>query len=520
VEVFGTFSGLKLNKDKTEAMWLGSNRNCKYKPLGIKWPDGPLKMLGIYLSYDQDVCKQKNFKDKLLKMKSIINMWRGRNLTMIGRAQIIKTFIISQLLFVSSALDVPDDIIKEVDNMIFQFIWNGKKAKIRRSILKKNIAEGGLKIPDFETMVNTSRIKWVSRLFAESETLWSVFLSIYLNKSGIHLNPLLFANYNIKSLKIKPGTLPNFYQKMLKIWSEVGDNTHDKHTFLWYNKDILLQNKSCFYEDLFQAGVWHVYDLYNEQGNVLPFSTFVNRGVKKTSMIRWMGLVKNTCTRQDTMNGYDGRNDDTYQPLITLKDAKVPLKKCSSSIVYMELLKQKIGSDICIPRVNKYLELDNVANWTKAYLRANRHPLDTRTKEFQFKFLHDILVNRYWLKKWGITADEQCQICKSSSDNLMHVYWECPSTRLFWSDFVVWCEMKMGGTIDFKIGDVFLGCDDETIHSLLLIAKRHIYCKRLHDEPPQFATFLVCVKTTRNTELYIARQNNTMDRFLSKWQNI
>ena len=49
IEYFGRFSGLKLNLEKTEALWLGSVKNCKRQPLGIKWPSKPIKALGCLL---------------------------------------------------------------------------------------------------------------------------------------------------------------------------------------------------------------------------------------------------------------------------------------------------------------------------------------------------------------------------------------------------------------------------------------------------------------------------------------
>ena len=36
VKEFGLFSGLNMNKEKTEAIWLGANRESNRKPLGIK----------------------------------------------------------------------------------------------------------------------------------------------------------------------------------------------------------------------------------------------------------------------------------------------------------------------------------------------------------------------------------------------------------------------------------------------------------------------------------------------------
>lgn len=104
VEDFGIFSGLKLNKDKTEGLWIGSNKNEQSQPLGISWPKDPIKILGIYMSYDEQKNNELNFENKIKKCKQVINIWHMRNLTLIGRIQIIKTFIMSQFSYVTSVI--------------------------------------------------------------------------------------------------------------------------------------------------------------------------------------------------------------------------------------------------------------------------------------------------------------------------------------------------------------------------------------------------------------------------------
>ena len=50
---FGNISGLRLNKEKTQAMWLGTWADRKEKPLGLKLARGPTRFLGTHLSYDK-----------------------------------------------------------------------------------------------------------------------------------------------------------------------------------------------------------------------------------------------------------------------------------------------------------------------------------------------------------------------------------------------------------------------------------------------------------------------------------
>ena len=60
---FEQYAGLKLNKQKTEAMWIGKNLNNRETPLGIKWVKG-VHSLGFFFSYDTDLVVQKNFMDR------------------------------------------------------------------------------------------------------------------------------------------------------------------------------------------------------------------------------------------------------------------------------------------------------------------------------------------------------------------------------------------------------------------------------------------------------------------------
>ena len=46
---FKKLSGLEVNPAKTEGMRIGSSRENKTKPLGIKWPNEPIKALGVLI---------------------------------------------------------------------------------------------------------------------------------------------------------------------------------------------------------------------------------------------------------------------------------------------------------------------------------------------------------------------------------------------------------------------------------------------------------------------------------------
>ena len=206
------------------AKWLGSKRNSVEKTLLISWPDNPIKIVGICFSYDEQECNTLNFESKINKIRRIIYQWRERDLTLIGRIQIIKTFIISQFQHIISVIDIPEFYIKQIETIIYNFVWNGKRDKIKRSTLRKRKELGSLKAPDFRCIIQAAKLKWLFMLLNPDGEPWK---SLCIN---------LFSKMNIDikvSLKcpscftiIKNSKIPDFYKDALKTWDMLLDGMH------------------------------------------------------------------------------------------------------------------------------------------------------------------------------------------------------------------------------------------------------------------------------------------------------
>ena len=95
---FGRIAGLSLSVTKTKALWLGKWKGNKNKPLDLKLFHSPVKILGIYFSYNIKENNEFNFDKKIQKLQAKLNMWSSRDLTIFGRAMLIKTEGISQLI--------------------------------------------------------------------------------------------------------------------------------------------------------------------------------------------------------------------------------------------------------------------------------------------------------------------------------------------------------------------------------------------------------------------------------------
>lgn len=516
VHEFGQYSGLSLNKDKTEAMWLGNCRNSPSKPLNITWPNKPLKILGVHMSYDKEACYNLNFEQKIDKAKRIINMWHMRNLTLYGKAQIIKTFIISQFMFISSVIDTPKKAMKDISKIIFNFIWKNKTERIRRTVLVNEVEMGGLKIPDFETMVATARYKWLKRLEMDehTESPWRLILESYLRNLDIPLNVLLHSNYSVDTLGTKLKSVPRFYLEMLRTWSETGNTTRaDKNNCIWYNRNVCINGKSVFYPEFLQAGIWYICDLYNEDGTVVPFNTWVSRGLRKLNLIKWSGLVQKT---RKILKHVEKTIDVNERTELSISN-KGAINKLTSNIIYKELLCKKLGRNVVVPKISNHLENTTTVEWSRIYTRAHKIPTSTKCKDFQYRFLHDILCNKYWLHKWGIEESPSCTYCKKESENLKHMFWTCEQSQSFWKNVIEWLKTKQGKPT-INIESVLLGanCDDVLYH-LIVLAKMYLYSKRIHDENYTLIGYKMYLKYTKEIEFQIAKERNRVDMWTEKW---
>ena len=285
---FETCSGLKINVEKTEAMWLGRSRFSNKTPLNLKWTNTAIKILGIYFTYDETEILNLNYNDKLKDLERTLNLWKMRGLTLIGRI-LVKTLGISKFTYVASVTEINKDIIKQVNKLIYNFIWKGKKPRIKKRTLIGNYEDGGLKAPDFETIYHSQRAFWIKRYLDSNEAYWKETLNHYLKKHGGSL--ITHCNFDINSGDI---VLPKFYQESFKYWSKLLKCIKYRQTpmsqFIWNNKAVIIDQRCIYYADFMEAGIWTFGDLY-ENGNLIPFETWNKRGIKSSRYMAWQGIV-------------------------------------------------------------------------------------------------------------------------------------------------------------------------------------------------------------------------------------
>ena len=108
-----------MNRNKTEAMWLGSKTYCTDEYYDIKWKLR-VKILGIYFS---NSIPAPEIDDKWLprieNIQRTIVTWPKRNCSIMGKICIVKSLLLPQIIFAMQALVAPADIIKSSTHWVF-----------------------------------------------------------------------------------------------------------------------------------------------------------------------------------------------------------------------------------------------------------------------------------------------------------------------------------------------------------------------------------------------------------------
>ena len=97
-----------------------------------------------------------------IKIKKLVKTWNNRYLTPLGKITVIKTNLISQSVHLLSSLPRLESFLKTLNTILYNFLWNRKPDKIRRSTTALSHMQGGMKmikIHHFDKALKTSWIK-------------------------------------------------------------------------------------------------------------------------------------------------------------------------------------------------------------------------------------------------------------------------------------------------------------------------------------------------------------------------
>ena len=444
VLTFGKYAGLELNYGKTKILPLNIDINETNCINNLEWTHEPITYLGVVLCINESDFNCLNWSVKIDKIKRIIALWRMRNLTYYGKVVIVKLLLISQLIYLATCYKIPDKHIKELNKIIFSFLWNSKKEKVKRVVVMNSVLQGGLGMIDIESRMKSLKLSWLPKILNNDMKPWEYISRFWLNRIG---GVPLCLHYNCSAANMislcKKHELPPFYVDLLSTWAEthyvnflqVKDVPNE---IIWNNTNIMHMNETLYFKNWVENGILYAKQLIengswknHEQIHEIMRSSsllisFQYGKIKKAFPKVW---IEQICDRLMIQRTHDSlHNLEMFQ--INTGDS-IRLVSVTTKQFYSLLLDAKK----CELEVKYYwqnkLNIPEQFDWNVLLNFRFGKLFNNNIKQYSFKLLHRLLPFKENLVKWKIASDMTCKKC-NEVETIAHVLVYCPDIKSYW----------------------------------------------------------------------------------------
>jgi len=276
---FSECTGLRANLDKTHLIWIGSKKGCGEELLPDKkfiWiHNGKFKLLGIQFDLFAIDKTLQNLSNAVMKIKQVLKDWTYRNLSLLGKITVIKSLALPILVHPLSVLQHPSsESLKEIENIFFNFLWNGKRDRIKRDVLINDFSEGGLKMVHIESFSKSIKMPWLHKLLDPlNHSKWKTLLLDTLQKYGG--DKTFLGGKDIVSCVAKK--LNPFWRDVLINYASLLDSEPQTSEdilsqSIWFNSKIQVNNRYVFLQRWCNNGVFYIHDLLNSNDAIMSFT--------------------------------------------------------------------------------------------------------------------------------------------------------------------------------------------------------------------------------------------------------
>ena len=172
-EEFRTFSSLKQNLQKSEACWIGASRFSTNTSTNYIWANlvnDKIRILETYISYNKQLAHQCNFVNVTTDTENILSIWRLQRLSLAGRIQVFKALALSKAVFICTMKPYSKKFVDDLNVIEKDFIWRGRKPKVKHASLNGDYNEGGTKDIEAGIFANTMGKKINKQQFSQLES--------------------------------------------------------------------------------------------------------------------------------------------------------------------------------------------------------------------------------------------------------------------------------------------------------------------------------------------------------------
>lgn len=533
LDYFSKISGLKVNCSKTKIIWIGSKKfsaevfhHARWK---LDWGSNTFTLLGIHFSVVLDKILDLNYDLQIPKLYALIQQWKRRILTPIGRVTVAKTLILPKLNHLFISLPSPkQNIISMLTRELFKFIWGSQCDKVKRSTVTQIYTAGGLNMVDLKIFLVSLKCSWIKRLVSGGQDWIDIFESIYGCK--VLSNLLDFGDdYIVKLINI---TTNEFWKDVLQSWlyvvSKFMDTVHAHNSKIlcipiWYNTRIKVDKKSIFIKQWYERGVKIIDDFLDEKGCFLSKENFAKKyNIEPLCCMKYNSVISAISTLMKELDFSKEHYVKMYRPFFPLYFGIILQAKKTSQYIY-----RFINTSNNVPKsFEKWKSLDfyrelhvSVKDVFKNCFMVSK---DSKVQWLQYRILHRILPVNYYLKKIKIMHNDICTLCNSESETIEHIFFSCTKVISLWNRLSIEIYNATAERVGFNITNVIFGelpfqNSNAVVNFLIIFTKQYIFYCVKNKKCPNIKGLLNHLQTNYSVEKSICLRNSCMNKFNSKW---
>ena len=523
LNIFADISGLKINIEKTQIVWLGNQRGRGLRYMRDKnfiWDPGTFRYLGIIFSVQVGDIVRLNYDSKLEEIKKTLKIWQKRQLTPFGKITIIKTLGISKLTYLFSNIPDPSvGFLKELEKIFFDFLWSEKYSKLNRKCTYKPTLEGGLNMLNVYSFLSAMKINWVKRMLREDSSYKKFVVDLY---PRFHNISYLGAEY----CKVLCDNMKNYF------WFDVFKHLHkfvlkckpnDMNELLseclFYNNNITVGGHVVYIRDWVERGIFQIFHLVDQNGNLLTYNEFLNRNANiQTNFLTFQGLIQSVRMYIRKINFTPTSPGEA--------DIQLAIKYLYNGSRFVRMFLDK--NDNVPPGQTKWNLQFNNLNWLNIYRLCHKTSIECQLRWLQLRILLRVLPTNRYLYLRNITDNASCTFCQNEEETIVHFFWHCPIVNQFWKDLlqnlINTCDHIHNLTLTLEL--VLFGTKENVVTDsvfdyILLLAKQYIYsCKwKETREVPNVLVFKRLLRIRYKIEKYrhTNNSNNNQNKFDVNW---
>lgn len=458
LKIYEGASSAKLNWEKTEALWCGSERSpLPELPENVKWGKTGIKFLGVYLGKEE--YRMKNWEGLVEGVLAKLSKWKWLlpQLSYRGRVLIANNLIASTLWHKLMVLDPPRNIIEDIQKNLVKFFWSGQHW-LKAAILYLPVHEGGQGLIDIFSRIAVFRLQVAQRLLYYQHQQWMDVACALLRKNRrMGLDKQLF----VMSLEgIDSEGLTIFYQGVLQAWQTLSFSREWDESNHWVYEEPLFFNPLISVELLcsatvrsamLKAGVSKICHLRRGL-NWIPAEVLTRMlGFRSERIIEKLlhdleevfpAPIRDFMKVSHVENCNDGGKAWFPELHVSIKkedwqeDDRKLLSLDTPELNHFSILNRQTLYRACVKTINyQHLKTVRDIKWTTVFESGSspkgswrslyKRPIEKRVGDLQWRVVHGILATNRHKALLNGSDDEGCPFC-GVSETVFHIFIECP----------------------------------------------------------------------------------------------